>query len=270
MENNIFKSRLTKTIRANTALNIVKSFDYAKFIGRPLNMFITISFEERHDLIKVNKIFRSILNKTTRWNNSYSEKHGLAKLKPVWIYVFENPQFNPHVHWCLNIRKEQIIQLEDKLKIWLEKLQGVINANSIHVSLINPYTDKALANYHVKGVDQKYIGLLHLQKIARYQGPIWGQRARVAKEIGPTAIKRSGFKADRDRDKWEVLHPWIADGFIKPASWNVKKVVPKKHGITFGQLSKYWNNFKRKCRSKGAWFIRWKTSRGSGRSLHAS
>ncbi|QFP63335.1 hypothetical protein [Brucella anthropi] len=235
-------------------MNIVRAFDYAKFIARPLNLFVTIIFKERFDLIKINEMFRKIITWNTRWNNEYSKKHSLSKQKPVWLYVFENPQFNPHVHWCLNIRKEQIEEFKIKLQKWLKKIQGSIYSNSIYIQYINPYTDKRLANYMVKGIDEEYIEFLHLQQIASYQGPIYGQRARAATEIGPTAIKKSGFKASRDRHKWEYLHPWIAEGFTKPANWNVKKVVPKKFGVFFGDLSKYWCRLKRKWPKKRSWF----------------
>lgn len=249
-----FKTRITKKLRANTSWNIVRAFDYAKFIGRPLNLFVTISFKERYDLIKINRIFRKIINRNTRWNNEYSKKNGLPKQSPVWLYVFENPKHNPHVHWCLNIRKEQIDNFKIKLEKWLKKLQGSIENNSICIKYINPYTDKKLANYHVKGIDEEYIEFLHLQNIACYQGPIYGQRGRVSKEIGPTAIKRSGFKADKDRDKWLSLHPWIADDFTQPANWNVKKVIPKEYGVKFEHLRKYHDRRVRKWRGRRRWY----------------
>lgn len=264
----LFKSRLTNKLRANTGLNIVWAFDYAKYIGRPLNLFITIIFKDRHDLIKNNHIFRKILNKTTRWNKTYREENGLSKLKPVWVYVFENPQYNPHVHWCLNIEKEQIEELKLKLEQWLLKLQGSVDKNSICVKLIDPYRDKPLANYLIKGLDEDFIDFLHVRKIAKYQGPIWGQRARVAREVGPTTIKRTGFKADKDRNKWEELHPWIGDGFVKPFDWNLKKVLPKKFGISFKKFTKFVQKLNRKWRPrKLLGLFAWRKKKQNGQGL---
>jgi hypothetical protein len=251
-------TRITTKLRANTALNIVRAFDYAKFIGRPLNLFVTIIFKERYDLIKINEIFRKIISWNTRWNNEYSKRHSLPKQKPVWLYVFENPQFNPHVHWCFNIRKEQIEVFKVKLQKWLNRLQGSVEDNSICIKYINPFTDKTLANYHVKGIDEEFIDFLHLQKIACYQGLIYGQRDRVSTLIGPKAIKGSGFKASRDRYQWLTLHPEIADGFEKPADWDIEKVIPKEYGKRFYEYSDFWKMLKRKrTRFRGR---RWNTA----------
>ncbi|MGU3577039.1 hypothetical protein ACLBWZ_16105 [Brucellaceae bacterium C25G] len=93
------------SLRANTALNIYRATDYAKYIGLPLNNFVTITFFDETKFA-YNVIFSKIRNSINRWLKKLGQKNSKYKNPLTWIFVFENKAGRVHVHWLINIHKE--------------------------------------------------------------------------------------------------------------------------------------------------------------------
>lgn len=209
----------TEYLNYNTASNILHAFDFSKFIGKPLNVLITINFyNDENAYIK----FQKIRELYSGWIRAKRKKSGKTSYLNPWIYVFENPHSNIHVHWALNIEDDFILDFYEKLEKWIPKYVGSIRYRQIDVRPINIYNDKVLANYLAKGVNPPASFRLNLQKYRKYQGFVRGPRAGVARCLGKAARKKAGFLPRRDRYKWATMHPELMIGHIRPADWDLR------------------------------------------------
>ncbi len=247
-----YKNGQTKySLRPNTALNILRAFDFAKYIGTPLNQFITIKFID-NDQFSGRYIFSKIRETINRWLNRISIKTG-NKLKPTWVFIFENPNDHFHVHWCIYIPNELKATFRTRVEKLLEKHQNYpLDSNQLNFKDVNPYTDKTIANYICKGVRPDFIEFFHLQNRASFQGYIIGQRARVSQNLGPRAIKRNGFEPRLQRHYWEKLHPEISIDYEKPLEWSLDDIVPQlTEAKKFPGFREFWINNIRRERTIG-------------------
>ena len=92
---------------------------------------------------------------------------------------------------------------EKKCERWVRRAQGDIRQFDLLASNVDIQTDKSLAKYVIKGVDQRYIAYFHMQSYAAPQGRIWGRRAGTSPSISRTARNKAGFFPKRDRHKWK-------------------------------------------------------------------
>lgn len=214
------------SIRPNSVLNVFRAFDYSKYIGIPLNTFVTIKFIDNNEET-ARHVFRTIRNYITRWLKRISIKTK-TDIKPTWVYVFENPYGHLHVHWCINVPTDLGKTFEEKVRKLLQTHQNCpIQDNQLNFQSVNPYEDKCLANYLCKGVRPAFIPFFHLQMVAGPQGYIEGNRSGVSNSIGPTAIAKARFVAQEQRHEWIDRHPNIAAQFPKPEEWDINQVVPQ-------------------------------------------
>lgn len=214
------------SLRPNSALNIFRAFDYAKYIGIPINTYVTIKFIDNIEET-ARHVFKMVRNYINRWLKRVSIKIK-KNIAPTWVYVFENPHGHLHVHWCINVPSGLENTFEKKVKNLLQKHQNCpIQDNQLNFQPVNPYTDKALANYICKGVRPAFIDRFHLHKLASSQGYIAGTRSGVSKSIGPTAIAKAQFIAQKQRHEWIKRHPDIAAQYPKPEDWDINEVVPQ-------------------------------------------
>ncbi|GEM_PF-4443152 len=209
----------TKYLNYNTASNILHAFDFSKFIGRPLNVLITINF---YNYDNAYKKFQKIRELYSGWIRAKRKKSGKTSYLNPWVYVFEKPHSNLHVHWAINIEDDFILDLYEKLEKWIPKYVGCIKKRQIDVRPINIYNDKVLANYLVKGVNPFASKRLNLEKYRKYQGLFHGPRASAARCLGKAARKKAGFIPRRDRYKWAIRHPDLMIGHIRPADWDLR------------------------------------------------
>lgn len=154
-------------------------------------------------------------------------KYGIDNCKPYWVYVFENQGETPHVHWAVHI--PEILEKEFRSKVykWLEKKQGYSQPTSIKIQETNAYTDKSLANYLIKGVNEISAEYFNLKDGSEDQGEVHGRRSMVSHSISFKARRRASFKASVHRHKWPILHPEMAAKYQKPYNWNVDMLTPK-------------------------------------------
>ena len=212
----------TEYLNYNTASNILHAFDFAKFIRRPLNLLITINFySDENAALKFKKIRQLYSN----WIVAKRKKSGMTSYLNPWVYVFENPHSNIHVHWALHIEDDLIFELYEKIRKWVKKYTGSVKSKQINFRPINIFKDKSLANYLVKGVNSNTAYRLNLLRYKKYQGFVKGQRARVSLCLGKTARRKAKFNPKLDRNKWSTLHPDLMVGHVRSPDWNLNLVV---------------------------------------------
>lgn len=215
----------TEFMNYNTASNILHAFDFAKSIAMPLNFLITINFYDDVDATEKFKVIRKLY---TRWISAKRKTTATASYLNPWLYVFECPRENNHVHWVVHIEKQYRSEFCAKVKEWVAQNSLKSKKGQLHFSNINIFQDKLVANYLVKGVNSDACFRLNLQKYKKYQGFVKGQRARVATCLGRTARERANFNPKRDRNNWVIDHPHLMDGHARPPDWDISRTKATK------------------------------------------
>lgn len=217
----------THYINEKSAHYFLRANDLSRHQGKPFNLFVTISFDYKNSKHHYQKVFSLINRAKNVWIRNYNNRNGLPREAPRSACVFENPHFNVHAHWEVYIPSQLIEKFKEKLPRWLKRYQGVIHDDSIDIQHINPHTLKTVANYMIKGIKPEWKAFYHLQSRAAYQGAIQGQRVKLSRNLGRTALKRSGFNAATQRNEWETLYPELSSQYSKPANWSIEEVIPQ-------------------------------------------
>lgn len=194
----------TDHIGRKAAENICHAFDYAKHIGRPLDHYVTINLRSGQDERMATVIFKMIRHKFRDWVVNAMKRHQADLGRPAYVYALEAPdEGHPHAHWVVHVPPILADEFLEKLPKWVIKARGSLGQFDVLVERVDPYTDKSLAKYIIKGTDDRYVGYLHLQEYAAPQGRIWGRRATASPAIGRAARRKAGFVPRRDRHKWK-------------------------------------------------------------------
>lgn len=192
----------TDVLNRHPAENICHAFDFAKFIGRPLNNYVVINFDDTAALYG-GTTFRKVVHKFRDWFNRRTKQLYGNCLPPAFIYSLENPNGQVHANWVVNVPPELQAEFEKKHRRWVRKAQGDIRRYDVAIFKVDPHTDKSLAKYVIKGIDGNFISYLHMQEYASPQGRIWGRRAGVSPSISRTARNKAGFVAKQHRHQWK-------------------------------------------------------------------
>lgn len=219
--------KTTYYVNEKSAYYFFRANDLSRHHGKPFNLLVTISFDCNNSKQHYQKVFSLINRAKNVWIRNYANKNGLPREAPRSACVFENPCFNVHAHWQVYIPPQLIDQFKAKLPRWLKRYQGVIYDDSIDIQHINPHTLKTVANYMMKGIRPEWQAFYHLQGRATYQGAVQGQRVKLSRNLGRTALKRSGFNAATQRNEWEALYPELSSQYSKPANWSIEEVIPQ-------------------------------------------
>lgn len=199
----IYGMDCTDHLTRHTAENICHAFDFAKYIGMPLNRYVVINLDERLSDRGATTIFSHIREKFRNWLSNAYKKHGLEPPSPAYVYVHENPDGICHVNWVVHVPEHLQAEFDRKLPGWIRKAKRELGDFDYKAQSVNPHRDKCLAKYIIKGIDEAYIAYLHLQEVAAPQGRIFGRRATASPSIGRTARREAGFIPRRDRHKWK-------------------------------------------------------------------
>lgn len=191
-------------INRKTAETILKAFDFAKYIGRPLNQYAVIRLPDI-SLEDAELVFRKVRHKCRVWLQRKQILTNIQVDSPLYVYSFENPEDGGlHVNWVVHVPEGLQREFRIKLLDWLKKAQGrAVDGQAIHVQDVNPFEDKTLAKYILKGIDPAYIEYLHLQRVAEPQGPVAGRRAGASVAINRAARNKAGFIPRRHRNTWQ-------------------------------------------------------------------
>lgn len=219
----------TRQISRHAGTNILHAFDYAKFIEKPLNIYIVINFDEADAEKAATYIFKSLRERYRAWLRYAANKFGLDKMSPAYVATFENPEGkNPHVNWVVHVPENLIEEFLKKLPMWVHKSQGHLRPRDICAQMVDPYTDKSLAKYIIKGTDKHFEKYFHLEKYAadQDQGVVAGRRTVVSPEIGTTARRKAAFLPAYHRHRWKKGGVAPRSPFLR--SLLVNKNDPKK------------------------------------------
>jgi len=182
-------------LRKRQVQNILNAFDYAHSLDRPFNYFVVIRLNDTIAQASCTA-FGKIMAKYRCWL-SYKRKIGETEAAPSYAFTHENPTGrNPHVNFCVHVPENLTEEFELKLPIWIEKVQGELEQDTLSAEPLMPRGYKAVAFYINKGVDPEFIdhfNLRHWHDKRGPQGVIYGQRAGFSRSMGPTAIRNAGF-----------------------------------------------------------------------------
>ena len=194
--------RQTDHINRHQAENICHAFDFAKWIGCPLNFYIVINLKNCDDGVVPTEAFQALLEKYRDWLCYVTKKLGREKVAPAYVFSHENPDDFAHVNWVVHVPAHLREEFLRKLPTWVGKVQTEVREFDISIEEVDPFTDKTLAKYVIKGTDPRYVPYLHLQEVAAPQGRIEGRRASSSIAIGRAAREAANFIPKRDRNKW--------------------------------------------------------------------
>lgn len=224
------------SIKRKTAQTILQAFDFAKHIDRPLNQSVTI----RMTGIPIEagrETFETIRTRCYVWlKRKQKMTQGQAEA-PYYTYAFENPDHaDLHLHWVVHVPERYQTEFRRKLKRWVAKAFGrQPEQDEVHVRDVNPYEDKTLAKYILKGTDELYHNHFNLQKFAtpgEDQGLVIGRRAGASHALNREARRSAGFIARQHRNEWKTRE-W-AKNYRRP-SYPKRSRQPVRSPISPGQ-----------------------------------
>ena len=176
-------------------MNIFHAFNFARAIGVPFNVSVTLHLHETTDQAAAT-IFERIRHKYRDWLSYIARSQG-RPFVPMYVYSFEAPG-NPHVNWVLTIPPELLAAFRAKLPTWIGKVQGAVDPFDLRVADINPAAYKQMANYIVKGCDPAFARHFFLEVLYAQHGPqgaFWGKRAGVSPSFNKSARIAAGYSA---------------------------------------------------------------------------
>lgn len=231
---NIDEAKYTDYISYNTAINILHTFDYARFCGRPLNVAVTINFYEDYN---VPHKFKNIRTRLFRWMKAKRKKSGYPQ-DQFWAFSIEHPRQNAHVHFACHVEDDLRSEFEEKLNSLTRQFSKIDKGNKILFQDIDILKDKVFANYMIKGVNPDTAKTLRIR--SEYQGRIFGQRARSCMRLSRTARRRADFHAPIHRHLWIEKYPILIAG-LSLGRWDESKVIPNASIVR--RLANMFENF---------------------------
>jgi hypothetical protein len=194
----------THNISRHASTNVLHAFDYAKFVGRPLNCYVVLSCDEESSGKTAAQICQNVRDRYRAWNINAAKRYGIESHSPMYVQTIEDPDGdNPHANWILHIPEVLFSEFLRKVPQWLRKAQGSLRSRDVSVQRVDIETDKTLAKYIVKGVDSHYVDYFHLGEFAEDQGVVEGRRTCVSPSIGRTARREAGFIPKLHRNEWK-------------------------------------------------------------------
>jgi hypothetical protein len=190
----------TDHLNRRTAKNICHAFDFAAYLGYPLNNYIVMNLHGL-DAEYAASLFERVRHKFRDWFNRRTKQLYGKALPPMYVYTLEKPGQQAHANWVVHIPTELKREFDKKKQRWVERVQGKRGHHDIYASDVDPHTAKSLAKYIIKGIDAVYVDYLHLSTYAAPQGRIWGRRAGTSPSLSRGARNAGGFSAKRDRGK---------------------------------------------------------------------
>ena len=190
----------TDFLNRHPAENICHAFDFAAWLGCPLNNYIVVNFASA-DEDQAGAIFRTIRHKYRDWLNRRTKQLYGEALSPMYVYTLENPNGMAHCNWVLHVPPELQAEFDKKRVRWIARAHGNARPYDVKSRAVDPDTAKSLCKYIIKGTDSRFVGYLHLENYAAPQGRVWGRRAGTSPAISRAARKDAGFIAKRDRGK---------------------------------------------------------------------
>jgi len=149
----------TEHLNRRPAENICHGFDFAAWLGHPLNNYLVLNFDaESAD--RSGAILRAIHHKFRDWLSRRTRQLYGKRLPPMFVYTHENPDGHAHCNWVVHVPRELQAEFERKCGRWIERAHRTKRAFDVKIRGVTPGTEKSLAKYICKGIDPLYIGYL--------------------------------------------------------------------------------------------------------------
>jgi len=190
----------TDVLNRHPAENICHAFDFAAWLGHPLNNYLVINFDSE-SAERSGSIFRAVRHKYRDWLNRRTKQLYGAALVPMYVYTHENPNGHAHCNWVVHVPPALQAEFDQKRVKWIERAHKNARGYDVKVKPVNQKTAKSLCKYIIKGTDPMYVKYLHLEEYAEPQGRVWGRRAGTSPALSRGARAEAGFVAKRDRGK---------------------------------------------------------------------
>ena len=187
--------RYTEHINRRTTQSIYRAFDFAESQGCPLNIYAVIVLASADDQA-ADRDFRAIRHKYRDWMNHHNKTRA-ARVRPAYVYTFENPDGHTHVNWVLHVPDDLKQDFVGKLPKWLAKIRGKVNPFDINTQLVTDHP-KSLAKYITKGTDPAYVKHFFLERVHAPQGWFRGLRAAVSTSLDKAARAANGLTTPRN------------------------------------------------------------------------
>lgn len=185
--------RPTKHINRRLSQSIFRAFDYAQWVGRPLNTYVVLNFRETAERSAATAFFQ-VRHKFRDWLAYASKRFALGQQTADYVYTFENDSGLIHANWVIHVPPALMAEFDKKVRRWLKKSQGACGDFDISIQRVEPQRAKRLAKYILKGTDPQFVAHFFLQDVAKDQGLVVGKRAGISLSAGPSARKAAGFK----------------------------------------------------------------------------
>jgi hypothetical protein len=170
------RRRCPERLRPWQIENLFEADHFARCIGLPLNVFVTVSWQNtRQGTQNIQKRFQQATKRMGQW---FRRKNCAA----TWIYVHENPgNSKPHFHMLIHVPSGQLASFKTMSSKWFEALEG-----GVHFRTRNGPGDRCLS-YMVKGTD--YITANRYGAKARNQGIVDFKRCGWTENLGANLMQ---------------------------------------------------------------------------------
>lgn len=188
------KERQTLYIKRKPVQNIFRAFDFARYIGTPLNLYVVINYTGVTDK-RMPYVYAKFMRKYRGWHQRVTAKLYGAPLEPKYVYTVENVSVTPHINWAVFIPKNLHAEFRKKITGWVAKSKGYCDEFDVKVTPVDVKTRyKSLSNYMVKGCEPTFVKHFFLDSLDNEQGAVYGKRAGVSPSLGITRRNNVGYQ----------------------------------------------------------------------------
>jgi hypothetical protein len=192
------RTRKRYCLRPETARTLLHAERFARALGTPLNVFVTIKFPLPSRSGKpAHKLFSQYVwgNARRRWTAMNKRRNRPVPFRA--IAVFENPlkriagkrrHYGPyHVHWMLHWDLSDVPKL--KYNIRKHMRNRFHKFQNHHLRIVEVWDSARCAKYMAKGIDAPFADHFYLKHSP--QGPINHRRIMTTRSLGPKARKNA-------------------------------------------------------------------------------
>lgn len=208
------RTRKRYCLRPETARALLHAERFARALGKPLTLFITIKFAlPSRTGQSAYKIFSQYLwgNTRRRWNTMMKKAQTPDPFMAT--AVFENPLkrvsgnrrfYGPyHVHWMMRWPLKDKAKLEYYLRKHMRKRFHLFKQS--HLRITGVWDSIGAAKYMAKGIDAAFAENFYVKH--RAQGPIHHRRIIVTRSLGKAAQKKGPKNWKQRRPSYRMARP---------------------------------------------------------------
>jgi hypothetical protein len=199
------KRKMSEYIRPRPSANAHHAISFAKEIGYPLNLFVSINFSLTACLDEDTDVaFRRLRQFFTKWTSRPHKKVRFHAAPPTFVYSIENQSGVLNTHWLVHVPSPRHDEFSSQLGTWLEKAAGPVY-DTLKAIDIQPVTSaRSVGKYLLKG---NYPSKARDWDIRpEYCGWVTGRRVGHSQNLGPVERERWYVAGRIPRPKHYVIN----------------------------------------------------------------